>query len=86
MEVLEYPDRYFHYQKHKFFREKMSEICDKIRDGAPMVSTELLIFLKDWFLAHIEVDDVKYIKYIEGSELFPRPESEVLSASVKRQA
>jgi hemerythrin len=72
MGVLEYPDRYFHWQKHKFFREKMAEISEKILSGAPMVSTDMLIFLKDWFQTHIEIDDASYIRFIEKSQLFPR--------------
>jgi len=74
MSVLKYPDRYFHWQKHKFLREKMPEIFEKIRSAEPMASTDLLVFLKSWLITHIEVDDVRYIKFVEKSQLFPRGE------------
>lgn len=78
MEVLDYPERYNHFHMHKFFREKMADITDKINSGGATVATELLVFLRDWFLAHIEGEDMRYIKFVEKSQLFPRLKKEAV--------
>jgi methyl-accepting chemotaxis protein/hemerythrin len=64
MLALEYPERESHFERHEYFREMVTDLQGKIQANAPMVATQLLVFLRDWILGHVEVDDVKYVNFI----------------------
>ena len=51
-----------HKELHQFFIKKLDgSIQQCIRIGA--LSLELLFFLNDWLVEHIQVEDQKYVKY-----------------------
>ncbi|MEY8199946.1 MAG: bacteriohemerythrin, partial [Colwellia sp.] len=51
-----------HKELHQFFIKKLDESIQQcIRIGA--LSLELLFFLNDWLVEHIQVEDQKYVKY-----------------------
>lgn len=51
-----------HKELHQFFIKKLDESIQQcIRIGA--LSLELLFFLNDWLVEHIQIEDQKYVKY-----------------------
>ena len=51
-----------HLEQHQFFIKKLDESIQQcIRISA--LSLELLFFLNDWLVEHIQIEDQKYVKY-----------------------
>ncbi len=51
-----------HLEQHQFFIKKLDESIQQcIRINT--LSLELLFFLNDWLVEHIQVEDQKYVKY-----------------------
>jgi hemerythrin len=66
MSVLEYPEKNAHFEQHRIFRERMSAIGEMVASSSPMAATVLLDFLQEWFLRHIEIEDVKYTSFVRS--------------------
>lgn len=60
-----YPD----YEQHKFehtkFIDKMNELKSDFQSGKITISLEILSFLKDWLINHIQHTDKKYSEHIK---------------------
>ena len=65
-----YPDMKFHAKQHKYFESQVLEL-DANKAGEKTRTVEsLFVFLRDWFLNHILVDDKKYIFFMrQGKRL-----------------
>lgn len=59
-----YPDYTQHKQEHTKFIEKLTSLKDDFSHGKATVSLEILNFLKDWLLNHIQITDKKYVPHI----------------------
>ncbi len=59
-----YPDAERHKKVHQNFVAKIEDYERKIKRGEAMVSMELLGFLKDWLVNHIQGTDPQYVPYV----------------------
>lgn len=51
-----------HVKQHEFFIRKIDEFMMSIQYQKQMLLTEMLVFIKKWFLTHIMQTDSKYYK------------------------
>ena len=58
-----------HKQIHRDFLEKIAEIKDIAKDDKIKASFDLIDYLEDWFIAHITVEDRKYIELFKSKGL-----------------
>ncbi len=65
-EPTDYPDTAKHKQIHRNFEKKVQEFEDAYKKGTAEVSMDLLEFLKDWLLNHINGTDKQYTSYIKA--------------------
>ena len=64
-----YPDYSNHIKYHKYFKDKMKELNQKLlKEGVtPMFVKELNVALGDWFINHIKNEDKKVAAHIKAS-------------------
>ena len=62
-----YPDTEKHKQVHHSFVEKIKAFEGQLQSGTAILSIELLEFLKDWLIKHIQGTDRQYVKYVQQS-------------------
>jgi hemerythrin-like metal-binding protein len=55
-----YPDAPAHKQEHAAFVNKVSEFQDKYTKGGITLTLEVMNFLKDWLVKHIQGTDQRY--------------------------
>ncbi|MDR1126008.1 MAG: bacteriohemerythrin [Deltaproteobacteria bacterium] len=60
-----YPDENKHKKVHQDFVAKVLETENKLKRGEARVSSELLEFLKDWLITHIQKTDHLYVPYVK---------------------
>ena len=60
-----YPDTKAHKEIHRNFEKQVADFAAKMRSGEALLSMELLEFLKDWLLKHINGTDHAYIPYVK---------------------
>ena len=61
-----YPQKEEHEKFHNEFREKTKELKEMISSKSEDIHYNLLNYLKDWWLNHILVEDMKYSKFINN--------------------
>lgn len=61
----DYPDKEKHLQVHEAFRAKVANFQDALSHGKANVDMELLIFLRDWLIHHIQGMDVTFAPYLQ---------------------
>jgi hemerythrin-like metal-binding protein len=49
--------------QHKLFVDKVEENYKKYREGAILISIDIMNFLKDWLVNHIQIIDKKYAEF-----------------------
>lgn len=67
MKCAKYPDLDQHLLEHKHFVDKMKELKEKSQLNDASVSLDLMKFLKDWLINHIQVTDRKYEQLLKKS-------------------
>ncbi len=70
MEKMAYPDLEGHKNIHKNFIMRMMKIqkgAIKMRQEKNTMLKETAVFLKDWFLNHILIEDKKYVEFLKAS-------------------
>jgi len=60
-----YPDYDQHKVEHSKFIQKLNDLKSEFKSGKITISLEILNFLKDWLLNHIQHTDKKYSAFIE---------------------
>ena len=60
MESIAYPRLISHRKLHREFVKELIELEGKIRKGKKSASAEVFIFLRDWLIEHIQVQDRGY--------------------------
>jgi len=60
MKEFDYPDIEAHKTEHLAFTIKLQALKDKSIAGKDQVPEQTLNFLKDWFVTHISVTDMKF--------------------------
>lgn len=65
----DYPDTAYHIKAHEDLTQRLLDIQSKFRNGATQeLSIELMVFLKDWLVNHIQAVDLKYVPYVKPSK------------------
>ena len=59
-----YPETIEHKQEHKEFREKVLDFERNFKNGEILLSTEILRYLKEWLVTHLEGTDKKYVPFL----------------------
>ena len=62
-----YPDTAKHKQVHHNFVEKIKGFEQQVQKDAAILSIELLDFLKDWLIKHIQGTDRQYVSFVQES-------------------
>ncbi|MCW3982363.1 MAG: bacteriohemerythrin [Candidatus Bathyarchaeota archaeon] len=60
MKQWNYPGYVYHKGEHEVFVKKVAEFKTKFEGGQAVLSIEILSFLKDWVVKHIQGTDKKY--------------------------
>ncbi len=61
-----YPHTREHKEVHRRFVSRLEEFESQIKNGTTTVSMDLLAFLKDWLINHIQGTDPGYVSYLKG--------------------
>ncbi len=56
-----YPEYQYHKEEHHDFSRKVIQYCERVTDGDTQVANEILEYLKQWLVNHIQVTDKKYV-------------------------
>jgi hemerythrin len=64
MQKYEYPEFEEHKQEHRKLREQTYFLAKDFEQGKPVLTMDLLDFLKKWLSNHVMVSDMKYKKYL----------------------
>ncbi|MBK7141932.1 MAG: bacteriohemerythrin [bacterium] len=67
MQSINYPDYAAHKNVHNNITAKVKEMAAKAAGGSVAVQTELLRFLRDWLIDHIQNTDRKYAQHANKS-------------------
>ena len=59
-----------HKDEHAKLREKVADFYKKYEEGKAEISVELLDFLEDWLVEHLDVQDKKYIDCFNKNGLY----------------
>lgn len=59
-----YPDTAEHIRIHEQFREKVIQFRESVLDGKASVDVDVLDFLKNWLIEHIQGMDVSFAPYV----------------------
>ncbi|GAB4189501.1 MAG: bacteriohemerythrin [Calditrichia bacterium] len=83
---FQYPEADEHIREHNAFRSRIKETKKQLEKGEIVLSTQLLHFLAEWVIHHIESMDQKYAGYFakqnllsSGSESKPKISVSLLS-------
>lgn len=61
-----YPEYAKHKEEHEAFTKKVMEFEEKFSRGSVVLSQEIIIFLKDWLINHIQGTDKNYSPYLSN--------------------
>jgi len=64
MVAHDYPDRIAHTSEHERLVRQVQDLQQKFDSGQPIQTFDVMMFLKDWLMNHIQVDDKKYGVYL----------------------
>ena len=68
--VKGYPDLTAHKAEHLKFVQKLLELRSEFASGDANVARELLGFLRNWLLHHIQVENKKYSAFLNSKGVF----------------
>ena len=69
MHAFRYPDYANHIEAHEKFKVTMHELSSQYKQGETDISNELMNFLKDWLINHIQKVDRKLAEFLKGKQL-----------------
>lgn len=62
-----YPDMDDHLQEHDYFEDMLSQFEDEFKSGKQDLSFNVLVFLSDWLVNHINGSDKKYVPFLKAN-------------------
>lgn len=68
-EQHDYPAKAGHKREHNTFIENVADFRNKFNKGHLMLSMEVMTFLKEWLVNHIQVSDKKYSPFLNAKGL-----------------
>ena len=57
-----YPEAPSHHQEHQAFLKKIEEFRERVKKEDPLFFVEVLDYLEQWFLHHVQVVDRRYVE------------------------
>jgi len=69
MYAFRYPDYVNHIQAHEKFKQTMQQLSSQYKQGEADITNELMDFLKDWLIKHIQKVDRKLADFLKGKQL-----------------
>lgn len=64
MEKYGYPELDVHKNAHKEFRERFYKLHKEFHEGKPVLTAEVVDYLRDWIKGHVLNVDQRYSKYL----------------------
>ena len=64
-----YPGRASHIAEHRSFVERIEVFRDDFRNESMTISYEIMHFLRDWLISHIQDSDKEYSKYFKSKAI-----------------
>jgi len=65
MADLGYPEAASHLQAHEQFTGAILEFQERFRKGESLVAMDVLVFLKEWLVDHIQVTDRSFTRFLK---------------------
>ncbi len=65
-----FPGFSIHKTEHQNFTSKVIEFENNYKSGKVIISQEVLFFLKDWLINHIQVTDKKYSAFFNNAGVY----------------
>ena len=62
MAEFNYPEFQYHKEEHHDFSNKMITFCNRVVEGDYQIANEVLGYLKQWLVNHIQITDKKYVE------------------------
>ncbi len=62
MVKFKYTEFQYHKEEHHDFSKKAIEYCNRVIEGDYHIANEILEYLKQWLINHIQVTDKKYVE------------------------
>ncbi len=69
MHAFRYPDYVKHIQAHEKFKQTMQQLSSQYKQGEADITNDLMNFLKDWLVNHIQKIDRKLADFLKGKQL-----------------
>lgn len=69
MHAFRYPGYLNHIQAHENFKQTMQQLSSQYKLGEADITNELMDFLKDWLINHIQKIDRKLAEFLKGKQL-----------------
>ena len=66
---IDFPGYIFHRNEHISFKEKVCDFQNRVVSGDYQVANEILEFLKQWLVNHIQKTDRKYVDWLNTNDL-----------------
>lgn len=68
--TLGYPDVKGHVKQHEYFIRKVEKFVADFDNNKPVLSGDLIFFLRDWWLNHIMSEDMLYSSFFNERGVF----------------
>jgi len=69
MYAFRYPDYVNHIQAHEKFKQTMQQLSSEYKQGEADITDELMGFLKEWLINHIQKIDRNLADFLKGKQL-----------------
>jgi len=69
MVEFNYPEFQHHKEEHHYFSNKAIAYCNRVIEGDYHIASEILEFLKQWLVSHIQITDKKYVEFFKKNGL-----------------
>jgi len=69
MYAFRYPDYVNHIKAHEKFKQTMQQLSSEYKQGKADITNDLMDFLKDWLVNHIQKIDRKLAEFLKGKQL-----------------
>lgn len=69
MVKFNYPEFQYHKGEHHDFSNKMITYCNRVIEGDYHIASEILEYLKQWLVNHIQITDKKYVECFKKNGL-----------------
>ncbi len=69
MTEVNYPGLVQHKEQHKAFVAKIAEFKTQMTEGKLTLTMNVMNFLKDWLVDHIQKTDMKYTPYLQETKV-----------------